>query len=161
MIVGRFILPEYFGYFFSIMNEFRAAGPEGRADSGDNVCRTTLKLFLHDMNRSPGNIPNAAAPAGMDVGNNPAQRIIENNRLAICQLDGQKLSRSSGNKRISGSQNLFGAPIGNEFFRIHYKDLITVDLMRIDQILTSDGSGDNPAVLLYARWPIAKAETHI
>jgi hypothetical protein len=47
------------------------------------------------------------------------------------------------------------------FFRIQYEDFITVDLMRINQIIASDGPGDNPAVLLYARCLIPQAETHI
>ena len=88
MVIGRFVFPEYFGYFFSVINEFRAAGPEGRPDTGHNICGLTLKVFLHDMNRSSSNISNAAAPARMDVCNHPATGIIEQNRLAIGQLDG-------------------------------------------------------------------------
>ena len=49
----------------------------------------------------------------------------------------------------------------NEIVRIQYEDLITVDLLRKNQVIASYGPGDNLAVLPYLSRLIPQAETDI
>jgi len=98
----KFICPECFGYFGAVMNEFRTTGAQGRPDTCHDILRVAVESLYHGLNRESNNILNAAPPSGMNISHGFSNRVIDQNRLAVCGLNDQGFTRRISDQRICG-----------------------------------------------------------
>ncbi len=85
-----------------VMDELRAARPQGRPHGRQQASRITPVKGLHLPHPFPDHTAHIAPPAAMQVGHGPMLRIVENNRLAIGLLDQQSLPGQVGQQDVPG-----------------------------------------------------------
>lgn len=100
MVIGVFVRPEGPWNLLSVVHELRAAGTQRGADAGDQVTGRGAEGSRHLLQCAADDVADAAAPAGMDVGHHPPNRIVHHNGLAVGHLDREIAPLFSGHQGV-------------------------------------------------------------
>ena len=80
----------------------KAAGGDARADGGQDVPRAAAIALCHGQGTLSGRPGGGAPPSGVDGGDHPADRVIEQNGDAVPGEDGQAHPRLVGHQAVGG-----------------------------------------------------------
>ncbi len=157
MIPGIFVAPELLRNFILIMDELCATWSQGRAYSCQQMMGAAGKIIHHVLDGFLNNIQNAALPAGMDIGDDLSNRIIQEYGLAIRCLNQQELSGYIGDhgiplKQISGIAH---RP------RMNAENMSAVDLMDFNQLPTPQTINNGSSIAPDGFGCIAHMHAHV
>ena len=80
MVIGVFVRPEGSRNLPPIVHELRTAGTQRGADAGDQITGRGAEGCRHLLQRAADDVADAAAPAGVDIGHHPPNRIVSPER---------------------------------------------------------------------------------
>jgi hypothetical protein len=97
--------PELYGNFMPVVQELGAARAKGRRHGGKRICRIQPEPVLEVPDGLSCDVLDASAPSAMDIGNDAALRIDQENGLAIRDFYNETKAGHIGGKRVSGRRD--------------------------------------------------------
>ena len=138
-------------------NKFRAAGPEGRANSGQQIGLLTIKLLFHSAYDNPQDVLDISSPAAVDIGQHLSCRIKDDDSLAVCLFDhdGGIWDVCDNGVGRGDLNNIAYAAFAED------KHVVPVRLVHEYKVVSSGNLLDSMEVSAYVFWPVTNCIANI